>query len=205
MFCSLVSFDFLFVFQETIRVRILFQSFRQQHCVQNIEKKSVWISPSKAGFYRIVHLRHTLSFEEMLHIYLKFHGCNDAWIVGSYVLRTLCIFYIKSPKVSGAELELVAWIAICMCRTEATKGDKGMKNTLYLSQRNHVWLCLYINMPLCLLWNNCDNFTFFSLVYFQQSRPRKMRLYCKSNQDRFSNASCTSQKRHARHGNQIIQ
>ena len=26
MFCSLVSFDFLFVFQETIRVRILFQS-----------------------------------------------------------------------------------------------------------------------------------------------------------------------------------
>ena len=148
MFCSLVSFDFLFVFQETIRVRILFQSqvlAAGALCSKYRKKNSVWISPSKAGFYRTVHLRHTLSFEEMLHIYLKFHGCNDAWIVGSYVLRTLCIFYIKSPKVSGAELELVHGMNRDMYVSDGgyKRGQRNEKHTLFISTQPCMTLLIY--------------------------------------------------------------
>ena len=98
MFCSLVSFDFLFP-------RDYCWSKVSYFKVKSLKKsKKYGLNFSlKIRFLPQCAFETYFEFEEMLHIYLKFHGCNDAWMVGSYMYYELCVFFTSKVQKSAEQ------------------------------------------------------------------------------------------------------
>ena len=143
--CFAVLSPSIFCFQETI-VSILFQS----QVVKKVEKIRFEFLPQNPVFtalciWDILWVwRNVAHLSQIPWVQWRLNG----WFV--YVLRTLCIFYIKSPKVSGAELELVHGMNRDMYVSDGgyKRGQRNEKHTLFISTQP--CMTLLINMPLCL-------------------------------------------------------